>query len=142
MKLHGSKQGHRSADTWFAFVLTFLSRSADEEVMQGVRLRRWEMMTIACQVTHLEHTSRFHTAAPRPSRQSSDSVRAAVFDEVVPEVARHNPAGLLLVATNPVDLLTAELPRWLNLGYRSIRLFVSGAGGDVGGGGGAENGDR
>jgi len=33
-----------------------------------------------------------------------------------------------------VDLLTAELPRWLNLGYRSIRLFVSGAGGDVGGG--------
>jgi L-lactate dehydrogenase len=33
---------------------------------------------------------------------------AAVFDEVVPAVVRHNPDGLLLVATNPVDLLTAH----------------------------------
>jgi L-lactate dehydrogenase len=33
---------------------------------------------------------------------------AAVFDEIVPEVVRHNPGGLLLVATNPVDLLTAH----------------------------------
>ena len=31
---------------------------------------------------------------------------AAVFAAVVPEVARHNPDGILVIATNPVDVLT------------------------------------
>jgi L-lactate dehydrogenase len=31
---------------------------------------------------------------------------AAVFATVVPEVARHHPEGILVVATNPVDVLT------------------------------------
>ncbi|MES2563604.1 MAG: L-lactate dehydrogenase [Pseudomonadota bacterium] len=30
----------------------------------------------------------------------------AVFREIVPQVVQHNPNGILLVATNPVDLLT------------------------------------
>ncbi len=30
----------------------------------------------------------------------------AIFREIVPEVVRHNPSGILLVATNPVDVLT------------------------------------
>ncbi len=37
---------------------------------------------------------------------------AAVFAQVIPQVARHNPEGIILVATNPVDVLT----------YASIRL--------------------
>jgi L-lactate dehydrogenase len=41
---------------------------------------------------------------------------AAIFRQIVPQVARHNPDGILLVATNPVDVLTyaawrlSELP--------------------------------
>jgi len=31
---------------------------------------------------------------------------ALVFAEVVPQVARHNPEGILVIATNPVDVLT------------------------------------
>ncbi len=31
---------------------------------------------------------------------------AAVFQQVVPQIARHNPGGILLIATNPVDVLT------------------------------------
>ena len=31
---------------------------------------------------------------------------AAVFAAVIPEVARHNPNGILVIATNPVDVLT------------------------------------
>ncbi len=31
---------------------------------------------------------------------------AAVFTDVVPQVARHNPDGILVIATNPVDVLT------------------------------------
>jgi L-lactate dehydrogenase len=31
---------------------------------------------------------------------------AEVFRSVIPEIARHNPDGILLIATNPVDVLT------------------------------------
>jgi len=31
---------------------------------------------------------------------------ADIFGQIVPEVARHNPEGILLIATNPVDVLT------------------------------------
>ncbi len=31
---------------------------------------------------------------------------ADIFGQIVPEVARHNPEGMLLIATNPVDVLT------------------------------------
>ncbi len=31
---------------------------------------------------------------------------AAIFREIVPQVVRHNPDGIILIATNPVDILT------------------------------------
>ena len=31
---------------------------------------------------------------------------AAIFKEIVPQVVRHNPNGIILIATNPVDILT------------------------------------
>lgn len=40
---------------------------------------------------------------------------AAVFAEVVPQVVRHNPDGLILVATNPVDVMT-----WATLKYSGL----------------------
>ncbi len=33
---------------------------------------------------------------------------AAIFGQIVPEVAKHCPEGILLIATNPVDVLTYE----------------------------------
>ncbi len=31
---------------------------------------------------------------------------SAIFKEIIPQIARHNPEGILLVITNPVDVLT------------------------------------
>jgi L-lactate dehydrogenase len=47
-------------------------------------------------------------ANQRPGETRLDLVQknAAIFREIVPAVARHNPDGILLVATNPVDALT------------------------------------
>lgn len=46
--------------------------------------------------------------AQKPGETRVDLVKrnAAVFRQIVPEVARHNPNGILLIATNPVDVLT------------------------------------
>jgi L-lactate dehydrogenase len=53
-------------------------------------------------------------ANQRPGETRLDLVQknAAIFREIVPAVARHNPEGILLVATNPVDALT----------YASVKL--------------------
>lgn len=48
------------------------------------------------------------TQEPGETRLALLGRNAAVFDALVPEVVRHNPGGILLVATNPVDLLTAH----------------------------------
>jgi L-lactate dehydrogenase len=47
-------------------------------------------------------------AAQKPDESRLDLAQknAAIFRQIVPEVARHNPDGILLVATNPVDVLT------------------------------------
>ena len=47
-------------------------------------------------------------ANQRPGESRLDLVQknAAIFREIVPRVAQHNPDGILLVATNPVDALT------------------------------------
>ncbi len=47
-------------------------------------------------------------ANQKPGEARLDLVRrnAAVFRSIVPEVARSNPDGIILVATNPVDILT------------------------------------
>jgi L-lactate dehydrogenase len=54
----------------------------------------------------------------RPGESRLDLVRrnAAIFGQIVPQIAQANPEGIILVATNPVDILThvtlnlAELP--------------------------------
>jgi L-lactate dehydrogenase len=53
-------------------------------------------------------------ANQRPGETRLDLVKrnAAIFHAIVPEVARNNPNGILLIATNPVDALT----------YASLRL--------------------
>lgn len=47
-------------------------------------------------------------ANQRPGETRLDLVQknAAIFREIIPAVVRHNPDGLLLIATNPVDALT------------------------------------
>ena len=47
-------------------------------------------------------------ANQRPGETRLDLVQknAAIFREIVPQVAQHNPDGILLIATNPVDALT------------------------------------
>ncbi len=47
-------------------------------------------------------------AAQKPGETRLDLVKknTAIFRQIVPEVARHNPDGIIIVATNPVDVLT------------------------------------
>lgn len=44
----------------------------------------------------------------KPGETRLDIVKknAAVFAQIIPEIARHDPEGILLIATNPVDVLT------------------------------------
>ena len=52
-------------------------------------------------------------AGQKPGETRLDLVRknAAIFGQIVPRVAEANPSGIILVATNPVDVLTYET--WL-----------------------------
>jgi L-lactate dehydrogenase len=67
-------------------------------------------------------------AAQKPGETRLDLARknAAIFGQIVPEVARHNPHGILLIATNPVDVLTyvswklSELPAQRVIGSGTI----------------------
>lgn len=45
---------------------------------------------------------------------------AAVFAEIIPQVAKHNPDGIILVATNPVDVLTYATLRLSGLPARRV----------------------
>ncbi len=47
-------------------------------------------------------------AGQRPGESRLDllSRNAAIFRSIIPEIVRHNPEGILLIATNPVDILT------------------------------------
>ena len=47
-------------------------------------------------------------AAQKPGESRLDLVKrnAAIFGQIIPQVAQHNPNGILLIATNPVDVLT------------------------------------
>jgi L-lactate dehydrogenase len=47
-------------------------------------------------------------ANQRPGETRLDLVQrnAAIFGEIVPQIAAHNPNGILLIATNPVDAMT------------------------------------
>ena len=43
---------------------------------------------------------------PGQTRLDLAAGNAAIFRQIIPEVARHNPDGILLIASNPVDLMT------------------------------------
>jgi L-lactate dehydrogenase len=47
-------------------------------------------------------------ASQKPGETRLDLLarNAAIFSRIVPEVVRHNPGGIILIATNPVDILT------------------------------------
>jgi L-lactate dehydrogenase len=57
---------------------------------------------------------------PGETRLALVQRNAAIFREVVPQVARHNPAGILLVATNPVDALTYAAGKLSGLPARRV----------------------
>jgi L-lactate dehydrogenase len=67
-------------------------------------------------------------ANQKPGETRLDLVRknAAIFGSIIPELARHNPSGTLLIATNPVDVLTSiafrlsGLPRQRVIGSGTI----------------------
>jgi L-lactate dehydrogenase len=65
-------------------------------------------------------------AAQHPGETRLDLVRrnAEIFSQIIPEVAKNNPNGIILIATNPVDVLT-----FLSLklsGLSPKRVFGSG----------------
>lgn len=62
----------------------------------------------------------------QPGETRIDLLRrnAAVFADVVPKIARHNPDGILVIATNPVDVLTYASLKLS--GYRWQRVIGSG----------------
>ena len=63
---------------------------------------------------------------PGQSRLDCLQANASIWREIVPQIAHHNPGGILLVATNPVDALTyaawklSELPATRVLGSGTI----------------------
>lgn len=65
-------------------------------------------------------------ANQRPGETRLDLLRrnAAIFGQIVPQIARHNPDGIILVATNPVDVLTYA--SWRLSGLPSQRVIGSG----------------
>ncbi|HEY6057429.1 MAG TPA: L-lactate dehydrogenase [Candidatus Limnocylindrales bacterium] len=65
-------------------------------------------------------------AGQRPGESRLDLIKrnAAIFRQVVPQVAEHNPDGVIVIATNPVDILTYEA--WKISGLPPSRVFGSG----------------
>src|SRR3954451_9984574 len=62
--------------------------------------------------------------APGETRLDLLAKNAAIFRQIVLEIVRHNPGGIILIATNPVDLLTYET--WRLTGLPSARVIGSG----------------
>ena len=65
-------------------------------------------------------------AAQKPGESRLDLVRrnADIFGQIVPRVAEANPSGIILVATNPVDVLSYET--WRRSGLPAERVIGSG----------------
>jgi L-lactate dehydrogenase len=65
-------------------------------------------------------------AGQKPGQSRLDCIRdnAGIWREIVPAIARNNPRGLLLVATNPVDVLTYAA--WKLSGLPAARVLGSG----------------
>jgi L-lactate dehydrogenase len=65
-------------------------------------------------------------AGQKPGESRLDLVRknAAIFGQIVPRIAEANPSGIILVATNPVDVLSYET--WQMSGLPAERVIGSG----------------
>jgi L-lactate dehydrogenase len=61
---------------------------------------------------------------PGETRLELINKNAAIWRKIVPEIAKHNPKGILLVATNPVDVLTYAA--WKLSGLPAKRVIGSG----------------
>lgn len=61
-------------------------------------------------------------ASQRPGETRLDLARTnvAIFRQVVPQIAEHNPSGMLLIATNPVDVLTYAARKLSGLPARRV----------------------
>ena len=65
-------------------------------------------------------------AAQKPGETRLDLVKknTAIFKSIVPQVAQHNPTGIIVVATNPVDVLSYVA--WKLSGLPAARVIGSG----------------
>jgi len=65
-------------------------------------------------------------SAQKPGETRLDLVQrnASIFKSIIPEIVRNNPDGLILVATNPVDILTYSA--WKLSGLPASRIIGSG----------------
>jgi L-lactate dehydrogenase len=65
-------------------------------------------------------------AAQKPGETRLDLIKknAAIWRAIVPQVVQHNPDGILLIATNPVDVLTYAA--WKLSGLPAGRVIGSG----------------
>jgi L-lactate dehydrogenase len=65
-------------------------------------------------------------AAQKPGETRLDLVKknTAIFKSIVPQVAQHNPDGIILVAANPVDVLSYAA--WKLSGLPAARVIGSG----------------
>ncbi len=61
---------------------------------------------------------------PGQTRPECLQANAGIWREIVPQIASHNPRGILLVATNPVDVLTYAA--WKLSGLSPARVLGSG----------------
>jgi len=59
-----------------------------------------------CADSHVVVIAAGASQKPGESRLDLLARNAAIFREIVPQVVRHNPGGIILIATNPVDILT------------------------------------
>ncbi len=65
-------------------------------------------------------------SAQKPGESRLDLVNrnANIFKSIIPEIVKYNPEGIILIATNPVDVLTQVA--WKLSGLPSSRVFGSG----------------
>src|SRR5262249_18748019 len=59
-------------------------------------------------------------SAMKQSRLDDLATSAAMFKTIIPEIASHNSDGLLLIASNPVDVLTYAAWKWSGLPAQSV----------------------